>query len=65
VLVANRDLVVIAQVGGERCQAERRKEGVLDWSEERAPGLSKGGEDHLDPHQIGAFTASMHPERDP
>jgi hypothetical protein len=37
-LVAERELVVLAQVAGERRKARRRKERVLDRSEEGAEG---------------------------
>src|SRR5262249_58836723 len=45
VLVFDRRLVVRPQVGGERRQAERRKERGLHGPPGRAGGLGQGGQD--------------------
>jgi hypothetical protein len=51
VLVLDPHLVPGPEVAGERRQAERREEGVLDGPEEGALRLGEGGQDQLDPHR--------------
>ena len=51
VLIADLDVVVGFAVGGQRCQAERREERVLDRPEEGARRFRQGGQDHLDLHE--------------
>jgi hypothetical protein len=50
VLVGHRHLVVRVEVPGERGQAERREQRVLDRTEERRGRLGQGRQDHLDAH---------------
>src|SRR5687768_17277217 len=50
VLVMKTGLVVFAEVPRERGQSQRRKQGVLDGTEEGALGLREGGENELDAH---------------
>ena len=48
VLIDDHRFIVRPEIRGEGCQAERRKQGVLDWSPVRAGRLGQGGEDELD-----------------
>src|SRR6185503_3326106 len=50
VLVDDLDLVVGVEVTGERSEAERRKERVLDRAEMRARGFGERRQDQLDLH---------------
>ena len=50
VLVLNLDLVVGTQITGERGQAQRRKQRILDRPPERAGGFGQCGQDHFDFH---------------
>ncbi|MEJ2348274.1 MAG: hypothetical protein P8Y03_00675 [Anaerolineales bacterium] len=47
VLVLDRDLVLIAQVCGQGCQAQGREERILDWPPVGAFGLGERGQDHF------------------
>src|SRR5215831_1013453 len=51
VFVLNLDLIVVAQIAGQRGQAERWEERVFDRPEERAGGLRQCRQDHLDLHR--------------
>src|SRR5712691_7281331 len=42
----------MAQVGGERCEAERREQRIFDRPEEGARGFGEGRQDHLYPHRL-------------
>ena len=54
VLVLNLDLVVVVQVAGQRGQAERREQRVLDRPPERARRLGQRRQDHLDLHRAAS-----------
>src|SRR5437899_6352233 len=64
VLITNRDVIVVAQVGGKRCEAERREERVFDRPKERARGFGKGRQDHLDSHRVGPSRLATLYQRD-
>ena len=51
VLVLDHGAVVRGQVGGQRGEAERRKERVFDGTPERAGGFGQGRKDELDPER--------------
>ena len=51
VLVLNLHVVVIAQIRGQRREAERREQRVLDGTPERARRLRQRRQDHLDLHR--------------
>ena len=51
VLVLDLHVVVIAKICGERRQAERREERILDGTPECARRLSERRQDHLDVHR--------------
>src|SRR5712691_293198 len=42
----------MAQVGGERCEAERGEQRIFDRPEEGARGFGEGRQDHLYPHRL-------------
>jgi len=54
VLVEDPHLVVVAQIAGQRGEAERRKQRVLDGPEERALRLRQRGQDHRHSHTADA-----------
>ena len=62
-LVLERHLVVVIQIAGERRQAERREERVLDGPEEGAEGFGERRQDHLDFHGVIPFYWMAIPSR--
>jgi hypothetical protein len=50
VLVNDRGLVVVVQIGGQCCEAERREQRVLDRPPVRARRFGQGGQDEFSLH---------------
>jgi hypothetical protein len=48
--VADSDVIVRIQIGGESGQTEGREQRVLDRAEQRAGGFRQRGENHLYSH---------------
>jgi hypothetical protein len=52
VLVDDHGLVLRTQAGGQRRQAQRREQRVLDWPPGSRGGFDQGGQDELDAHAL-------------